>query len=169
MTFMRHGAAFVRTLLLLAAIFTTAGGSVAAQRASPRFEDYPAAEAYNGKTAPLVLTRGDRAYRTRLREAAKERPNFAGRYIVTTWGCGTTCLMGAAIDAKTGRIYWLPNTVCCWTDTGDDFKPIEFRPDSRLIVFRGLRNERESDAGAHYYKFERGRFVFVRSVKQCGR
>lgn len=118
-----------------------------------------------GKTAPVVLTRDDRMFRTRLKEASKEKPNFAGRYILTAWGCGTTCLMGAVIDAKTGKVYWWGFSICCWSSEVDgNFRPIEFRLNSKLIVFSGARNEKNDDSGAHFYKFENGRFVHLRSA-----
>lgn len=119
------------------------------------FEDYPADEKYRNKNAPVVLSKKDRIYRTRLKEVAKQKPNFAGHYILTTWGCGMECLMGAVIDAKTGKTYQLPFTICCWGDeTSANFKPIEFRTDSKLIVFTGARDEKEDDAGKHYYIFD---------------
>ena len=137
---------------------------VQSQSRVPQFKDYPVRETYTGKTAPVVLMRNDRRWRTVLREASKEKPNFAGRYILTAWGCGTSCLMGAVIDAKTGKVYWWGFSICCWDEVGDNFRPIEFRLDSKLIVFSGVRNEKDHDNGAHFYKFENGRFVHLRSV-----
>jgi hypothetical protein len=144
--------------LMILTAFVVAEAS--AQTRVPQFTDYPVKEQFKGKTAPLVLTNKDRAFRTRLREAAKERPNFAGRYILAAWGCGAECLMGALIDAKTGRVHWIPFSLCCWgTNVDNNFKPIEFRPDSRLIVFSGSRNE--EGKGTYYYKFENNRFVLI--------
>ena len=80
-----------------------------AQGRAPSFRDYPVRRFYRGRVAPVVLDADSRAFRTRLREAARGRPNFAGRYIVTAWGCGTGCEVGAAIDAKTGRVHWFPH------------------------------------------------------------
>ncbi|MCM3869832.1 MAG: hypothetical protein ND895_03895 [Pyrinomonadaceae bacterium] len=148
---------------LVSAIFA---GSAPAQNRIPQFKDYAVSEVYIGKTAPLVLTRDDRTFKTRLTSAAKnQKPNFAGHYILTSWGCGTTCLMGAIIDAKTGKVYWWNFSICCWSpDVDQKFQPIEFRLNSKLIVFSGARNEKDGDIGAHFYKFENGRFVLVRSV-----
>src|SRR5215210_1857780 len=117
-----------------------------AQQKVPQFKDFQVKEQYSGKTHALVLSREARMFRTRLREAAKGKPNFAGHYIVVKWGCGSACVEGAIIDAKTGRVYMLPATLCCWTAMVDDnFDPVEFRLNSRLIIFSGARNEREGD------------------------
>jgi hypothetical protein len=154
---------FNRSLLVLVLSVTLASVS-AAQSRVPHFKDYPS-EPYAGPNAPIVLKRGDMMFRTKLREASKEKPNFAGHYILAVWGCGAECLMGAAIDAKTGRVFWLPHTICCWGFNVDErFEPMEFRLNSSLIVFSGLRNEKEGDNGAHFYKFENGRFVHLKSV-----
>jgi hypothetical protein len=131
---------------------------------TPQFASYPATGAYQGKNAPLVLTKKDRMFRTRLREAAVEKPNFAGHYILTEWGCGAGCVMGAVIDANSGHVYWLPHTICCWSfDVDDKFEPIDYRMDSRLIIFSGERNEKEGDDGVHFYEFNDGKFVHLKS------
>ena len=133
-----------------------------AQKLTPKFGDYPVVEKQKIKNAPVVLSKNDLIYRTRLKEAAKQKPNFAGHYILTTWGCGMECLMGALIDAKTGRIYQLPFTICCWGDgVGDDFNPIEFRLDSKLIIFSGARDEKDGDVGKHYYIFDKSSFKLI--------
>jgi hypothetical protein len=136
-----------------------------AQQAAPRFSDYPAVEKYNGKNSTVVLkSKNDREFRTQLRSAAREKPNFAGHYIVAAWGCGSACLMGAVIDANSGVVHWFPHTICCWEDTSDKFRPIDYRLSSRLIVFSGDRNEKEGDDGAHFYEFKDGTFVHIRSI-----
>lgn len=152
--------------IAVATFLLASGAGSMGQSRVPQFRDYPASGAYKGRTAPLILTRDDRAFRTRLRWAAKNlKPNFAGRYILTTWGCGTGCLMGAVIDARTGRVHWWDFSVCCWGhDVDDNFEPIGVRLNSRLIIFTGARNEKEGDVGTHFYKFENGRFVHIRSI-----
>src|SRR3712207_314367 len=79
--------------------------SAYAQNRLPRFEDYSVGTIYRGNNAPVKLDEDSRAFRTRLREATREKPNFAGRFIVTAWGCGTGCVLGAVIDASTGKVY----------------------------------------------------------------
>jgi hypothetical protein len=139
---------FHRTAIASAMLFWQCG--ISAADGPLRFDDFPAAEAYQGRNAPLVLGKDDRQFRTRLRTAAKEPPNFAKHYILTAWGCGTECLVSVIIDANTGRFYWAPHTICCWPiDVPNDFSPIEARIDSRLIIFHGERNEKDGDDAAH--------------------
>ena len=47
-----------------------------------------------------------RSFRTRLSEALHRGVNFAGHYAVAGWGCGTGCISGAIIDARTGNVFW---------------------------------------------------------------
>jgi len=131
----------------------------------PQFHAYQSeTPAVIGRAAPLRLDSAfARQFRTRLREGAKLTPNFAGKYRLVQWGCGTTCVAGAVIDRNTGRVVPLPFTVCCSVAHDEVFSAIEFRPDSRLIVFKGLRNEEGVD-GMHFYTFDGHRFSFVTTV-----
>ncbi len=140
------------------------------QTSAPRFSDYPAIGKYNGRNSAVVLrSKDDREFRTQLRSAARQTPNFAGHYIVAAWGCGSACLMGAVIDANSGNVQWLPHTICCWEDTSDKFRPIDYQLSSRLIVFSGERNEKEGDDGKHFYEFKDGTFVPIRSIMKPGK
>jgi hypothetical protein len=152
---------------LPALFFVCFSFAVGGQNKVPQFKDYPAGKIYKGKNAPVKLpTSDERMFRTRLREAARQKPNFAGHYVLTSWGCGTECLSGAAIDVRTGKVSFFDFSICCWgTDVDDNFKAINFRLDSKLIIFSGARNEKEGDDGAHFYKFENGRFVFIKTVR----
>lgn len=133
--------------------------------APPRFEDFPAQTGAPGRNAPVILTEQARTYRTRLRAAAGERPNFGGHYILVSWGCGTECLMGAAINAQTGRAIFLPFATCCISvapdGTGD---MVTFRRNSALIRLVGFREEQERSLGTHYYRAAGDRFEHVRSI-----
>lgn len=150
-----------------------APAGVRAQGRVPRFRDYPVRGVYRGRPAPVVLTPDNRAFRTRLREAARRRANFAGRYVVTTWGCGTGCRLGAVVDLKTGRVHWLPQRLCCWPYGEPPYpSPAAFRLDSRLIVLTGARGETEregGDVGVHFYEFRGGRFRHLDTAAVGGR
>ena len=93
-----------------------------------------------------------------------DRANFAGHYFVATWGCGTTCVWGGIVEARSGRIVKLPS-VSGWFDTHDKFEPIDFRHNSRLLVLSGARNETKGDMGRHFYVLENGKLRFLRTIK----
>jgi hypothetical protein len=111
----------------------------------PAFEDYPNTEVWKGPNAPAkIVSRAERMFRTRLRDAARQKPNFAGHYYFTTWGCGSNCMQGAMVDLRTGDLIQSPFgekgdaghwTLCesCFDDEDDQ---IEFRAKSDLLIIR---------------------------------
>jgi hypothetical protein len=85
----------------------------------PRFEDFTVRFVYKGKRArPRLTTDFARLFRTRLRNGAKEEPNFAGHYRLVFWGCGTNCLTGGVVNATTGAVTPVPRSLVftglCW-------------------------------------------------------
>ena len=152
-------------LLLLAFVVPPA---VLGQARTPQFKEYSVDERYHGPHAAPKLTPGTPAwyFRTRIREAARQKPNFAGHYVLATWGCGAQCLSYAIIDVKTGAVYFDDTSVCCWfslklPEKPENFEPVVFKSDSRLIVFTGMLNEAGRNA-PHYFKFEHGKLAAVR-------
>lgn len=121
----------------------------------PQFRDYPATSPGIWVAAPVDLSTPEaKSYRTRLTAASKQWANFAGHHVLTTWGCGTQCITGAILNLPTGKATFLP-TICCWGDVDDKFKPIEFRKESRLVVFSGQINEQGENA-TYFYEFKDG-------------
>jgi len=97
----------MRTLLEIVLIMVLANVAVAQEKSLPRFENYPAPKTFVGENAPVIIASPRaRMFRTVIREWAKDKPNFAGHYIVAKWGCGTGCVRYAVIDARTGKVYF---------------------------------------------------------------
>ena len=94
-----------------------------------------------------------------LKESEMDAPNFAGHFALASWGCGASCIMAAAIDGDTGAVTWLPFTVCCWET--EIIEPLEFQPNSRLLIVHGQRDERGA-GGTHFYRFTGTRFEALR-------
>ncbi len=135
------------------------------QQAIPQFRDFPANMVHTGSNAPVQLsTNVDWTYRTRLLIASHQKPNYADHFVLSTWGCGTACIQGAAIDVSTGNVVWLPATICCARNTDANFDPVIFKLNSRLIVLSGLRDQKENDDAAHFYSIEGSEFVFVADI-----
>jgi hypothetical protein len=139
------------TTMLLVLPLTTAR----ADAPPPQFSNYRVSDTYSGAVAqPQLKTKQDKEFGKRLGQAAKQSINFAGHFVLTTWGCGADCVMGAILNARTGKVTWLPFTVCCADYS--KYAPVEFHHDSKLIVIRGMRNE-QPPAGTYYYVLEQDR------------
>ncbi|HJV02013.1 MAG TPA: hypothetical protein VJ752_15850 [Burkholderiaceae bacterium] len=150
------------TLLVLTTAFMPAL-VMAASNTQPEFSQYQVTQRYAGPlTKPVLANRQDKEFQTQLRRAARERPNFAGHYRIVTFGCGASCVMGAIIDATSGKVLWLPFTVCCASDASKP--PVDFRPDSALLIINGMRNE--AGDGTHYYALKDGQLTFIGSQPQ---
>ena len=140
----------------------------AREKAPLRFVDYPAREVYRGRIAPVVLdSKRARLFRTRLREDSQQGPNFAGRYTVVFWGCGTGCARVAVVDARSGRVYWPPlDYVDIPDDAGVGAKNRNFRLDSKLLVLTRARYDGRGSYTAYYYLFDRNRFRLIRQAEE---
>jgi hypothetical protein len=142
----------------------------------PRFQDY-AATVFKGRAAALKLTTPPaRGYRTRLREGSRRPVNFAGRYKLHTWSCGTGCLQMALIDAKTGQVFFpaeLNGFIACYYGEAaveSLEEALKFERGSRLLVMSGYpMSERGKDApkkGFYYYEWDGGDLKLVKFVEK---
>lgn len=128
----------------------------------PKYVDYPADSTYEGKAADVIIeSESEKMFETNIEWAAKQSPNFAGKYSVVTWGCGGDCISGAIVNLKTGNVTFFPGTICCWAGEGN--QRLHFRMDSRLIIFEGVINERGKH-GAHFYKIIDSELVFIKTI-----
>jgi hypothetical protein len=142
--------------------------ATAQKKAPPRFEDFPAAEQFNGKPARVKLTsRRARLYRTTIRTQAEEPPDFAGHYKVATWGCGAGCAGLAAVDLKTGKVYFVPQVEAVMVLLEQDEVPIQRRADSRLLILQGavMDAAERTRRGKFYYEWRNNRFRLLRADK----
>jgi hypothetical protein len=120
-------------------------------------------------------------YRTQLRGWAKEKPNFAGHYILATWGCGTGCTQIAIIDAITGKVFHPPgartNSVVNVHHellvAGEssarraDFGALRYSTDSRLLVLIGAPEDRVENRGISYFVWENDVLRRIRFVPKA--
>ena len=93
----------MRALLILLSLYLTGMDANAAHQ----FAELRAAPYQGRSVAPVLKDPDSRHYATRLRSAAHRQPNFAGHYVLTAWGCGASCVMAAAVDAKKSRRFRL--------------------------------------------------------------
>jgi hypothetical protein len=173
----------VKILLLAFALTITTRAQAPA--GVPRFEDFPVTEVFKGEPAqPVLTTSQERLYRTVIRQGVSRGwgtedgatgkelgapgPNFAGHYVIVTWGCGVPCLMGAIVDLRTGRIFPPPfhhgpghsyfQVPWAWPMS----PPFAYRLNSRLLIANiceadkarraeGHLDYEPQNCGAHYF------------------
>jgi len=135
--------------------------------AAPRYQDYPAADRFQGRAAePNLGSHPDaRRYRTLLRRASREGPNFAGHFTFVHIGCGTGCTGVAVVDAKDGSVYF-PQGLRMAQWAGWWHHPVgpQYRLSSRLVVVYGVANEEEEQGhyGVAYFLWNGADFELLR-------
>jgi TPR repeat protein len=128
---------------------------------TPKFEDYPSTHPYQGPRANVKLVnKRDYRYRTNIRATESYPVNFSGEYVLSTWGCGTSCESGVVVNARTGTVVWLPGSICCWEGAGER---VVFRLDSRLLILSGFINE-EGEHGMHFYELRNDSFTYLFTI-----
>lgn len=112
-------------------------------------------------------------FRTNLRNAAKGGVNFAGHYILTTWGCGTNCSQSAIIDARNGRVFFpdqLEGAGFGFCELPDDAEPVVYQADSRLLILNGFKggdlSRDNAPCGVYYLEWTGTNFRQVQFVKK---
>ena len=74
---------------------------------TPTFSDYTVARSNSVLNDVDLSSHPDAAnFRTRLEDNIHSAANFAGHYIMTSWGCGTMCQMNAVIDVDSGDVFF---------------------------------------------------------------
>jgi hypothetical protein len=135
----------------------------------PQFTDYPAPEvSHSVPDMPKFSTRGQRRFRTVIRDWVKKGPNFAGHFTIAEWGCGTGCEQIAVVDNKSGDVFEgpfgkLPNaSICLGAHVEEDKTGIFYRADSSLLVLRGCPNDQA--CGSYYYSWTGTQFKLLRRI-----
>ncbi|MGC4128939.1 MAG: hypothetical protein QM564_05125 [Bergeyella sp.] len=97
-----------------------------------KFEDFPVNKIEEKNPKLKINTNVSsytKMYRTMIKQSfEKNETNFAGKYIIDYWGCGSPCATGIAINGKNGKLIEIPSA-----SAGYD-SPYKFRKDSRLLI-----------------------------------
>ena len=145
-----------------------------AQSTAPTFTQYAAkVERVRNVKVNLRSHKNARTFRTNLRNAARGGVNFAGHYILTTWGCGTNCSQSAIIDARNGRVFFpdkLEGAGFGFCELPDDTEPLVYKADSRLLVLNGFKggdlNLENGRCGIYYLEWTGAKFKQVQFVEK---
>jgi hypothetical protein len=143
---------------------TTVLDTAAVAAAMPRFEDHPVLDRLEGAAAPIDLDShpAARRFRDALTAGAARGPNFAGRYTVVAWRCGTACQQAMVVDAASGRVLTQLEAPLGF----------HFRIDSRLLVLNppdSLAASPCPTCGTEYHLWtEDGRLLRIPPVAWAG-
>jgi hypothetical protein len=137
-------------------------------------------------TVPILSTPETRQFRTRIRNGVSmgagvwngswknpiypKGPNFAGRYFVIRWGCGSDCVMMAIVDARTGNVYEPPlsnkASLNVRLDNLSD-REVDFRLDSSLLTLRNACQDfrDRNSCGLYYFNWKDNHFDLVKFIR----
>lgn len=126
-------------------------------------EQYPVSEMYTGKVAELDLSSSFIATRFKgvIESAMAGGINFAGHYIIATWGMTGVGLLLIVVDAENGKAYPFPYV----SQTG-----FSFSKDSALLVIDPIEKLKESassclydqaNARPYYFVWENNKFTLI--------
>ena len=155
-----------------------------ADKRAPTFAAFrvPPPEAIENPRLDLKSNPTARMYRTVLRQEISQGPNFAGKYRVAVWGCGTSCAMFAVVNLSTGRVitpegfsstsavYFGTEEQIVFPESQSGMGLFGFRKDSKLLAVLGDLDEDENREGAFYFVLESERLRLVHSTlveKDC--
>ncbi|MBZ5611865.1 MAG: hypothetical protein LAP38_26695 [Acidobacteriia bacterium] len=110
----------------------------------------------------------DRLFGNTVKAEAAKGPDFAGRYAVVLWTCGTWCTNATIADVRTARTVQLPfaGVIGCERVTGEH-RTIERKADSRLMIVRGSLEIPNGDyldegpCGTFYYVWQQRRLRLI--------
>lgn len=97
--------------------------------------------------------------------------NFAGEYVVATWGCGSSCQQSAIIDGKTGNVVFPAQLEGSTGGNGElnENDPLEYRKNSRLLIINGYPGGHDSGNGKYgiwYYEWTGKVLKLINYVKK---
>lgn len=161
--------AFILSIITMFSVVTFA------QKNTPKYSQYPAK--VEKKTAQKVNLKSHpeaKFFRTNLKSAlANADVNFAGKYILTYWGCGSGCTQGAIIDVETGNVFFPLELQGVYAGrlTLGSHDMLEYKKDSNLLVIygysgSGFEPEIPTHHGIYYYQWTGKTFKLLKFIKK---
>lgn len=161
-------------LRILQAAENTAVASSGNEAALPAFNDFRVAQDNAVLNSVDLSSHPDAAnFRTRLEDNIGGVANFAGHYILTSWGCGTMCQMNAVIDVLNGDVFFPADFTSSYGSC--------FKPDSNLVLLNPISETDLEDFGEDlpdwlkvgYYRWDGQDMQFLTEnqqavVEDCG-
>lgn len=145
------------------------------QRSVPKYNEYPAKVEKKIATKINFKSHSEaKFFRTNLKKAlANSDINFAGKYILTYWGCGSGCAQGAIIDVHTGNVFFPVELQGVYAGglTLGNHDMLEYKKDSNLLIIYGyvgggFKPETATHHGIYYYQWNGKVFKLLKFIKK---
>ena len=138
--------------ILLGTLMLMSNQLMAQTKAMPNFQQYPA-QVSKIKAQPIQITGNNKRYKTFLTELKDKPINFAGHYVLDTYGCGGGCQGIGIYNAKTGQAFIHNEQFSeCYSDKhGWHDRDYDMRSNSRLLILMGRRTKDIARCEKVYY------------------
>ena len=139
---------------------------------SIRFADYPSRPVAPQRSEEAVIGKeaadDEKTFPQAIKLAASTGPDFAGRYAIVEWSCGSWCTNSVIADVLNGKMYDTPfaGVVGCRAVTGD-LPTIQRRANSALLIVRGSlemsfdHSLSEGPCGTFYFRWQSSRLRLI--------
>ena len=126
----------------------------------PKFQDFIVKKTNIEQTKKLLLIGDAKRYKTLITELSKQSSNYAGHYVLESFGCGGGCQSIAAYNKKTGKGFLHPHDFgdCYSEKHGFVNRDYEIQENSRLLVLTGRRGTQMHQCEVVYYVVEGDQF-----------
>ena len=126
------------------------------------FDKYPAAVFHGRPAAPHLETARARQFRTAIFKGAKAGANFAGRFALVSWGCGSSCGSYVIVDSHSGKVREPSELLNVELGHGGP----AYRVDSSLLVLANCPEPKvygEKGCERKFYNWDGQRLVLVKT------
>ena len=139
---------------------------------SVRFTDYASRSVPPQRSQEAIIGKdeanNDEMFAQAVKLAASSGPDFAGRYAIVRWTCGTWCSNAVIADVISGKSYETPflGVIGC-KETNGSSDTIERRVNSSLLVVRGSlemtfdQSFSEGPCGVFYFRWQSNRLHLI--------
>ena len=156
---------------LVGSLVSTSSGADA-----PRFSDFPVRQIFRGKPSDPQFRpgedqypNGDGHFRADVALETERGPNFAGRYTLALWTCGSGCSSAVVVDSVTGKLYRdMPFGILVLPRFDRGREPYSFRLDSRLLIVQGYFDvdvpDEKAACSRRYYEWTGASFKLLQKA-----
>lgn len=114
---------------------------------------------FNQNVSLNLNDKRNRQFKSVLSGFLTESPNFSGKYVLATWGCGSSCQRHAIVNKLNGDVFWPKEIESSVTLFTCEKEPLEFKPSSNLLVVN--KPSFDGNVVQSFYVWKRNRLLLI--------